>query len=203
MKILVTGFKPFLGEKINPSEQLALTLQNKFTQVSAVSLKVIYSECVEELKSAIELNQPDILIMLGQAGGRSAITVEKIALNYHQARAADESGYRPDVGPIINHLPLAQITTFPVDDLVFAMSKNHSIETSCHAGTFVCNYLFHQALVLFPQLNPVFIHVPFLPEQIGHYTGEAQGISLQKPVMTFEDQKLIPYAVPGGIFLSI
>lgn len=189
MKILVTGFKPFLGESVNPSEQIAIHLQNLFPEVHSVILPVVYSECFQILESKVHQIRPDLLIMIGQAGGRSTVTVEKIALNHHQARAADESGYRPEIGPILPNQPLALQTVFPVDCMINQLKNHFPIEVSCHAGTFVCNYLFHQALNRFPELKPIFVHVPFLPEQLGHYQGESDGKSSQQlPSMSLEQQ---------------
>ena len=190
MKILISGFKPFLGESINPSEKIAIKLAQIFAEVESVVLPVVYSECFQILESKVRQFQPDLLIMLGQAGGRSTVTVEKIALNHHQARAADESGYKPEVGPILPNQPLALQTIFPVDILVSQLkSSGLPIDVSCHAGTFVCNYLFHQALNRFPDLNPIFVHVPFLPEQLGVYQGESDQSNLKSmPSMPLTDQ---------------
>lgn len=177
MKILVSGFKPFLGEKINPSELLVEGFQEKSQinhNIHTIVLPVEFEKAFVLLQEQIEKVNPDIILMLGQAGGRKKISLEKIALNWNQARAADESGFCPAVGEIYKLAPLALMTSFPVDSLCeFLQSQKLPVSLSFSAGAFVCNNLYYKVLHHYPKLKTVFIHVPFMPEQMGFYKEEA------------------------------
>lgn len=169
MKMLVSGFKPFLGQAINPSEILAVQLSEKFSEVQSVILPVEFENSFLILKGRIEKEKPDFLIMLGQASGRKKISLEKIALNWNQTMDSDEAGMRPQSGSIIENSELALMTSFPVDD-TFQKLKAHSsfLEISFSAGTYVCNELYYRVLKNRDplQLKSVFIHLPLIPEQV-------------------------------------
>lgn len=163
--ILVSGFKPFLSEKINPSELLVQKLKVKYQDLKAVVLPVEFENAYVELQKQIDLVQPKFVIMFGQAGGRPNVCLEKIALNWNQTKANDESGFNPGVGRIGDG-ELALMSTFPVDDLAeFLTERKLKIETSFSAGAFVCNNLYFKVLKNNPLIPAVFVHVPFLPEQ--------------------------------------
>lgn len=163
--ILVSGFKPFLSEKINPSELLVEKLKVKYQDLKAVVLPVEFERAYLELKKQIDTVRPKFIIMFGQAGSRSKVCLEKIALNWNQTRSLDESGFKPGVGRIGDG-ELALMSTFPVDDLAdFLEDRKLSVETSFSAGTFVCNNLYFKVLKNHPLIPAIFVHVPFLPEQ--------------------------------------
>lgn len=163
--ILVSGFKPFLKEKINPSELLVQKLKVKYQDLKAVVLPVEFEKAYIELQKQIDLIQPKFVIMFGQAGGRLHVCLEKIALNWNQTKTNDESGFNPGVGRIGDG-ELALMSTFPVDDCAeFLTERNLKIETSFSAGAFVCNNLYFKVLKNNELIPAVFVHVPFLPEQ--------------------------------------
>ncbi len=167
MKIIVTGFKPFLGEKINPSELLANYIQENFSEISVILLPVEFKAAFEILKTEIQNQKPDYVIMLGQASGRKNISFEKIGLNWIQTVNSDESGFTPSVGAIQNDQTLALMTKFPIDQIYQKLkSQNLPVEISFSAGAYVCNDLYFKVLSSYPDLKSVFIHVPLLPEQL-------------------------------------
>jgi len=167
MKILVTGFKPFLGEKINPSEKLALELAREFNHVGAVILPVEFGKSFEILREQILESNPDFVIMIGQASGRKNICLEKVGLNWVQSENKDEAGVIPKAGKILSEIELALMTEFPVDQTFFQLKKaGLPVEISFSAGAYVCNDLYFRVLNEFRSLKSIFVHVPLLPEQL-------------------------------------
>jgi len=170
--VLVTGFEPFGGETENPSRQIALELAGRTvlgrTIVSAV-LPCVFGESIRALKAAIKKHQPELVICLGQAGGRAGLTVERVAINLDDAPIADNAGVRPIDQPISKSGPAACWSTLPVKMTARAIAMAGIDASVSHsAGTFVCNHVFYglmQALKRRPQTRGGFIHVPFLPEQ--------------------------------------
>jgi pyroglutamyl-peptidase len=166
MKILISGFKPFLGESLNPSELLVQEIQKKYSTLSTIILPVEFESAFKDLKNKIQETSPDIVIMLGQAAGRKNICLEKIALNWRESSQPDEVGYIPKTTFIESGRELATMTNFPVDVVAQQLKQQgHPIEISFSAGTYVCNDLYFKTLTEFPNIKSVFIHVPLLPEQ--------------------------------------
>jgi len=180
MKILISGFKPFLGEKINPSQKLAFDLQERFDNVEAVLLPVEFKQSFLILEREIQNLEPDVVIMLGQAGDRKNICLEKIGLNWVQTKNGDEAGIKPETGFIEPGVDLALMSPFAVD-LHFEKlkEKNLPVEISFSAGTYVCNDLYFRILNEFKILPAVFVHVPLIEEQ---------SQSHQRPYLAYETQ---------------
>jgi pyroglutamyl-peptidase len=168
MKILVTGFKPFLGEAINPSEMLALELSQSEENVESLILPVEFQNSFKFLKSNLDQNDlPDFLIMIGQASGRKNMCFEKMGLNWVQTNHRDEAGFQPKTGTINPDGALALTSQFPIDEAYLHLrQQNLPVEISFSAGAFVCNDLYYRVLSEYKNLKAVFIHVPLLPEQL-------------------------------------
>lgn len=167
VNILVTGFKPFLNEKTNPSELLSIELSKQFAEVTSLILPVEFGNSFDVLKSHLDINNYDYIVMLGQAAGRDKVSLEKIALNWIQTEYQDESGMLPATGLILEDRPLALMCSFPVDEVYVELKKlNLPVEISFSAGTFVCNDLYFRFLERFVDQKSVFIHVPLIEEQI-------------------------------------
>lgn len=172
MKILVTGFDPFDKETINPAFEAVKALPDIILNCSIIKLEVPTSfkrsrECIEK---AIDEFSPDIILAIGQAGGRNGITVEKVAINLLEARIPDNDGYQPLNLPIRNDGETAYFSTLPIKGIVSHLKENGIPSSiSYTAGTFVCNSLMYDILYLankkFPNIKGGFIHVPFLPKQ--------------------------------------
>lgn len=163
--ILVSGFKPFLNEKINPSELLVEKLKVKYQDLKSVVLPVEFNRAYVELQKQIEQVSPKFVIMFGQAGGRPNVCLEKIALNWNQTKSADESKFVPQTGRIGDG-ELALMSTFAIDDLAaFLADRRLRTEISFSAGAYVCNNLYFKVLKNTPLIQSIFVHVPFLPEQ--------------------------------------
>lgn len=185
MKILVTGFKPFLGEKLNPSEVLANYLSQSHSSVESLILPVEFTRAFAVLSEHLEKEKNyDILIMIGQAAGRSEVCLEKIALNWIQTQHPDEAGKIPPDAEIISSQALALMTRFPVDRICKLLNeKKLPVTVSFSAGTYVCNELYYRVLSALPNLESIFIHVPLVEEQVR--------LEKPRPYIDLEKQKEI------------
>lgn len=190
--ILVSGFKLFLSEKINPSELLVEKLKVDSnsknmanSELGTIVLPVEFDRAFVELQKQIEKLNPKFIIMFGQAGGRPNVCLEKIALNWNQTKSADEAKHIPATGRIGDG-ELALMSTFPVDECAeFLKDRGLKSEISFSAGAYVCNNLYFKVLKNYPLIKSVFVHVPFMPEQ-----GE-----VHHPKMDFEAMKKIADAI--------
>ncbi|SFN38288.1 pyroglutamyl-peptidase I [Xenorhabdus japonica] len=178
--VLVTGFEPFGGKAINPSWEAVRPLQG--CQIAGANIEVCLLPCVfdtslEYLYAAIERLKPELVISVGEAGGRSNISVERVAININDARIPDNTGKQPIDIPVIIDSPMAYFSTLPIKKIVNEL--NHAkipATVSQTAGTFVCNHvmygLLHYLNQHFPTVRGGFIHVPYLPEQAKKFLDE-------------------------------
>lgn len=181
MKILVTGFEPFNGGIVNPSEQIVhhLAAPEGATLIKEI-LPVEFKKAAVKLQELFRTHQPDVVLSIGQAGGRAEISVERVAINIDCVKSSNGSKILPDnAGDIPVDEPIeaegasAYFSTLPLWEIVEAIQE-HGIPAgiSNTAGTYVCNHVMyvnlHQAAVNYPRMKAGFIHVPFLPEQIEH-----------------------------------
>lgn len=168
-KALITGFEPFGGENINPSWEVAKILA-KQPHIDAVQLPCVFDRSLDVLRKKIQALRPDVVICIGQAGGRSSIEIERVAINLNDASIPDNQGNQPIDTAIVPHAPAAYFTTLPAKAMVQAV-KNAGVPASLSlsAGSYVCNHamfgLLHFLAENFPQTRGGFIHIPFLPEQ--------------------------------------
>ncbi len=164
-KILVTGFKPFLGAAANPSELLSLELSKNIPRVDSLILPVEFGRAFDVLSLHLHNRSYDYVLMLGLATGRKKIGFEKIGLNWIHTEHPDESDVLPRDGLIRPDLPLALMSPVNIEKFYAILStENHPVEVSFSAGTFVCNDLYFRVLSTIPKLNAVFIHVPCVQE---------------------------------------
>ncbi|HHI00138.1 MAG TPA: pyroglutamyl-peptidase I [Thermococcus litoralis] len=173
MRVLVTGFEPFGGEKINPSWEAVKELPKKIEGAEIVKhqLPVSFKRVREKLPALIDDVKPDVVILTGQAGGRVNITVERVAINIMDARMEDNEGYKPEDEPIFENAPAAYFATIPVKRVVKALRENKiPAMVSNTAGTYVCNTAMYTALHHISsnglKAKAGFIHVPYIPEQV-------------------------------------
>lgn len=168
-RILVTGFRPFLGESVNPSE-LCLPALAKIPGVRTLVLPVEYEGAFRSLRENLESETYDGVLLLGQATGAKKIRLERVALNLMDATSADEAGIQHHETSIDPKGPTALLTDLPLREWWTALKDRHAIEISNSAGAFVCNATYYQMLnylrtrpVAIPML---FVHLPLLPEQL-------------------------------------
>lgn len=188
MKLLVTGFEPFGGEDRNPAQELLATLPKRRAGLSVATLvlPVAFGVSAEAARAAIRELEPSAVLMLGQAGGRPDVTVERVAINLDDARIPDNRRRRPVDRPIDPAGPAAYFSTFPARAIVEAMAAaGVPASLSLSAGTFVCNHLLYSVLrqldLESPSTMAGFIHLPWLPEQAAAKKGQpSMGLELQR-----------------------
>lgn len=173
MKVLVTGFEPFGGEKINPSYEVIKSLPDLIceAEIYKTQIPTVFNKSVNVLIKKIEKVKPDIVIMIGQAGGRHNITVERIAINVNDARIEDNEKNKPEDEAIDEEGLPAYFCTLPIKKIVEEIKKvDIPAAISNTAGTFVCNNLVYGALNYIHKNNlkikAGFIHIPYLPQQV-------------------------------------
>ena len=185
MKLLLTGFDPFGGEKINPALEAVKLVADKIGNVEVVKLEVptVFYKSIETVDAKIAEVKPDVVLCIGQAGGRFDITPERVAINVNDARIKDNEGNQPLEGAIFEDGAPAYFTDLPFKAMV-AKIREAGIPASVSntAGTFVCNHLMYGVLYLadkkYPGLRGGFIHVPFIPEQVANRPTSAPCLSV-------------------------
>ena len=171
--ILVTGFAPFGGEKINPSWQIVKALPDMLAgyRVEKLLVPTEFGQSIAVVTSVIEKLKPALILCLGQAGSRAAMSIERIAINVNDASIADNAGVQPVDTAIVEHAPAAYFCTLPLKAMMTAMiTAGAPAEISNTAGTFVCNHLIygvlHHLAIHQSASRAGFMHVPFLESQI-------------------------------------
>ncbi len=171
MKIIVTGFDPFGGEKINPSIECVKALPEvEGVELIRLELPTVFKESAKRLNEVINEVKPDAVLSVGQAGGRPGITMERIAINVDDARIPDNISQQPIDETIQTKGAAAYFSTLPIKRIVKAIREaGISAEVSNSAGTFVCNHIMYQALFASTKAEKPFkagfMHIPFIPEQ--------------------------------------
>ena len=172
-KVLITGFDPFGGEAINPALEAVKKIQDEISgaKVIKVEIPTVFRRSLEELEKAINEHNPDIVICVGQAGGRFDVTPERVAINMDDARIKDNEGNQPLDLPIFEDGESAYFSNLPIKAMVKEMQENGiPASVSNTAGTFVCNHIMYGLLYMahkkFNNIKGGFIHVPFIPSQV-------------------------------------
>jgi pyroglutamyl-peptidase len=171
--ILITGFMPFKGETLNPSaliiEKLKQDPEIKLN-LETLILPVVFKDSVKILLKEVDRLRPALILMLGQAGGRSQICLERVGLNWIETEEPDESGWAPPLGPIVNRGSSAFFSELPLDEWKKSLlQKDLMVNVSLSAGGYVCNHLYYHVLDYLTRqkqaLAATFIHLPYVLEQ--------------------------------------
>ena len=171
-KVLLTGFEPFGTATSNPSGEIVkqITGDNIVTAI----LPVTYAQSAERLLALIEQHNPDVVVCLGQAEGRTQITPEKVAINLDDARLPDNAGVKRSDVKILDNGPDAYFTTLPIKEMVdAAKAAGVPASVSLSAGAFLCNHVFYVAQNKFEgtKVRSGFIHVPLMDSQAPEFPG--------------------------------
>lgn len=172
MKILVTGFDPFGGEPTNPAIESVKRIDDNIEGAEIIKLEIptVFHKAADVVEEKIKEIKPDVILSVGQAGGRYGITVERVAINEDDARIEDNEGNQPIDVKIREDGAPAYFATLPIKAMVEEIKKeNIPASVSNSAGTFVCNHIMYQDLYLaekYGNIKAGFIHVPFLTEQV-------------------------------------
>jgi pyroglutamyl-peptidase len=178
--VLLTGFDAFGAERLkqpplNPSWLAVQALHGELVaghRVVAAELPTVFATASDTLLALMDRYQPALVVCVGQAGGRSALSIERVAINLVDAAMADNAGAQPRNEPVLAGQSAAYFSTLPVVAMQQALhDAGMPAELSMSAGTFVCNHVFYRlmhALATEPGCASTrggFIHVPFLPSQ--------------------------------------
>ena len=172
MRILLTGFEPFGKATLNPSGEIVKQIRGE--NIVTAILPVAYTQSAEQLLSLIEQHKPDVVICLGQAEGRTAITPERVAINLDDARLADNEGVLRNDVKILQDGPDAYFSTLPINDIVAAIkAQGIPAAVSLSAGAFLCNHVFYVAQNEFAgsDVRSGFVHVPLMDSQATEFPG--------------------------------
>lgn len=191
--VLISGFEPFGGESLNPSwlvaERFAQREINGF-RIHAVLLPTAFGKAERKLLGAMRKRSPHLVLMLGEAGNRSRISLERIAINVMDARIPDNAGRQPKDRSLDPNGPAGFLSTLPLVRLRDALlAADIPAEISNTAGTFVCNAVMYRTLQFAADMpRPAqagFIHLPYLPEQAVHHR-HAPSMALSDQIAALE-----------------
>lgn len=177
--VLVTGIEPFDGETLNPSWESARAVDGRVVggaRVVARQLPCVIAKVRQALLHAIKEVDPVVVLCLGQAGGRSDVSIERVAINVVDARIPDNAGRQPVDEPVIDGGPVAYFSALPIKALVSRLrASGIPASVSQSAGTYNCNTIFYSLLHYIaterPALRGGFIHVPYLPQMAAAHPG--------------------------------
>ncbi len=172
MKVIITGFDPFGGEPVNPAYEAIKLMPDEIEGCPIVKVEIptVFYKSIEKLEEAIDSEHPDIVICVGQAGGRFNITPEDVAINKNEARIPDNEGNKPSDECVKEDGKNAYFSTLPNKAIIKALhDEGIPAQISYTAGTYVCNHLFYGLMYLienkYPAIRGGFIHVPFSSTQ--------------------------------------
>lgn len=173
-RVLFTGFEPFGGESVNPSwEAVALAAAEPPPGLEAVAvrLRCVFGAALDELRAAVRRTGPELVLCVGQAGGRPDVTLERVAVNVDDAAIPDNAGNQPVDLPVVAAGPAGYFSTLPIKACLAAVrAAGIPASVSQSAGTFVCNHVFYGLMHLlateFPAVRGGFVHLPYAPEQV-------------------------------------
>jgi pyroglutamyl-peptidase len=172
MMILLTGFEPFGKATLNPSGEIVKQISGE--NIVTAILPVAYAQSAERLLQLIAEHNPDVVICLGQAEGRTQITPERIAINLDDARLADNQGVMRNDLSIVLDGPVAYESTLPIKEIVKAINDaGVPAAVSLSAGAFLCNHVFYVAQDHFKgtKVRSGFVHVPLMDSQGPEFPG--------------------------------
>jgi pyroglutamyl-peptidase len=173
--VLVTGFDPFGGDALNPSWMAVQALHGRQVagrRIVGAQLPTVFGRSLEVLRELLDRHRPELVLGCGQAGGRTALSLERVAINVNDARIADNALAQPVDTPVVEGGPDAYFTGLPIKAMLAALLREGiRAEVSQTAGTFVCNHVFyglmHELATRrgFKRTRGGFVHVPWLPQQ--------------------------------------
>ena len=186
MKLLITAFEPFGGEAVNPALLAVERLPDQIGPVELVKLTVPveFGRSAAAVCAAVDAHKPDAVLCVGQAGGRAAITPERVAINCDDAPIPDNAGAQPVDLPVAADGPAAYFATLPVKAMTAAIrAEGLPAALSNTAGTYVCNHLMYGVLHHLAQTAPTvrggFLHVPYTTEQAAGKAAGTPSLPLQ------------------------
>ena len=173
MKLLLTAFDPFGGDKVNPALEAVKKVADKVGNTEVVKLEVptVFHKSIAAVAAEMDRVKPDVVLCIGQAGGRFDLTPERVAINVDDSRIPDNEGNQPIDTPVFADGAPAYFSLLPIKAMANAIHEEGLPATvSNTAGTFVCNHLMYGVLYHIAKSHPGmrggFMHVPFIPAQV-------------------------------------
>lgn len=173
MKVLLTAFEPFGGESLNPAQEAVRLVKDNVAgaDIVKIDVPVVFNKAGEVVYAAMKKENPDVVLCIGQAGGRFGCTPERVAVNMQDARIPDNDGQQPKDVACFDDGPVAYFTSLPAKKMVNAIKEaGVPASVSYTAGTYVCNDLMYSVLYHidkeFKGCKGGFMHVPFLHDQV-------------------------------------
>lgn len=169
-KLLITGFDPFGGQSINPSWAAVEQLPEQVGEYTLCKLPIptVFGKAARLVLDKATQIGADVIVCVGQAGGRNAVTPERIGINVRSASMPDNEGFQPVEEPVVQGGPDGIFATIPVYAMAQAIREAGVPGTvSNTAGTYVCNDVLYTLLHHYAgtKTRVGFIHVPYLPTQ--------------------------------------
>ena len=194
--MLLSGFEPFDGAASNSSWDAVQAVVRDWkgaASITHVVLPVEFGAAWEHLGQAITEHEPDVVIAVGLADGRTAVTPERIAINLRDARIPDNGGDQPRDQPVLPNGPAAYFSGLPVPEIVGAIRSAGIVsQDSLSAGAYVCNdvmyRLMHEVAARRPGLVAGFIHVPAAAAMPVETIARALAIAVETTVQSLEAQ---------------
>lgn len=193
MKVLVTGFEPFGGDRVNASWEAVRLLAEGWdrsggTELDVVRLPVTFEGAVHRLTDAVREHRPDVVVCAGLAADTEDVRLERVAINVEDARIPDNSGAQPVDAEVVAGGPAAYFSTLPLKATLVALrDAGVPAVVSNSAGTYVCNATFYalcHLLAAAPEVRGGFVHVPRTVEEGGGPDGGPRPGSLPVAVLT-------------------
>ncbi len=202
--VLITGFEPFGGEKANPSELVARSFEGRLIAGRPIAVRILPVETRNigtRLQLAINEESPDIVICMGQAGQRTALSVERVAVNVLDFNQPDNVGVMRRNDPIVRGGPDARLSPLPFTEIVAAWGENGIPGyVSNSAGTYICNQALYELLALAEAGSPPiiggFVHLPYLPAQaaaLGAERTPSMALELMKRGIEILIETVVPW----------
>lgn len=173
MRVLLTGFDPFEGNAINPALEVVKGVRERIGEIEIKKLEIptVFGKSIQRILEVAEEFKPDVILSIGQAGGRFEMSLERVAINLNDARIKDNDGNQPIDEVIFPDGENAYFSNLPIKAMIQEMKEaNIPASISNTAGTFVCNYVMYAVLYHIAK-NKIakkggFIHIPYMPEQV-------------------------------------
>lgn len=173
MKVLITGFDPFGGESINPAWEAVKVIKDEIAGAEIIKMQIptVVGKSIAKIHDKMAEINPDIVIAVGQAGGRFGVTPERVAINVTDARIPDNEGNQPIDEVIFEDGDTAYFSSLPVKAMVQAIKDaGYPSALSNTAGTYICNHVMYGILYYiqkeFSNVRGGFIHVPYAAAQV-------------------------------------
>ena len=191
--VLITAFEPFGGQELNASQRALRAIDDERlpgVTLFREELPVVFGESLTLLRARIDQYSPDLVVCLGEAGGRLDISLERVAINIDDARIPDNAGAQPVDEPVAADGPVGYWSTLPIKAILQGLRQaGFPASLSQTAGTYVCNHLFYGLMHFLADRAPVrggFVHVPYCEEQSAHSPNPSSGLASETVARALE-----------------